>query len=166
MSGQPDVIPVQPGLRLRKATLADVPTALPWYQDLEVLRLTDGEPAPEPYPLERVVAMYEYLIGVGEAYMIEIEEAGRWRPIGDVTLSRDTMPITIGEKRYWGRGIGRLVIEALIARARELGWPRLAVKAIHAGNVRSYRLFRSCGFREVRRADDGVALELVLSDRS
>lgn len=163
---QPDVIPIRPGLRLRKAAPADARTALPWYQDPEILRLLDGRHAPEPYPLERVVAMYEYLMGVGEAYMIEVEEEGRWREIGDVTLGRETLPITIGEKRYWGRGIGRLVIGALVARARELGWPRLAVKEVHAGNVRSYRLFRSCGFREVGREDDGVAMELVLSVHS
>lgn len=51
--------------------------------------------------------MYNYLNNKGELYFIEVNENGKWKPIGDVTLWQEDMPIVIGEREYRGKGVGK-----------------------------------------------------------
>ena len=62
--------------------------------------------------------MYEYLSTRGELYFIEVKEDGHFKAIGDVTLWEENLPIAIGEEAYWGQGIGKLVIQTLLKRAK------------------------------------------------
>ena len=151
---------IHENLRLRPFSLDDVAVALPWYQDLEVLKYTGGIDSRTPYDLEMVKKMYAYLTNIGECYIIEIKEGGDWLPIGDVTLSEATIPIVIGRKDYWGRGIGKQVLIYLIGRARDLGYSQIKVKEIYNFNERSIRLFRSLGFTETGKTEQGI--EMVL----
>jgi hypothetical protein len=59
---QPDLIPIHPTLRLRQASLDDAQIALLWYQDLENLRLSEGEAVTQSYSIETVKSMYKFLI--------------------------------------------------------------------------------------------------------
>lgn len=141
-------------LRLRAYDpLRDVDTALLWYRDAEVLRMSEG-PGASPFDRPRVARMYEHLSSVGELYMIEVFEASGWRTVGDVTLAHDTLPIVIGEARYRGRGLGSRVLDLLIARARGLGWVQLEAKRIFTYNAASRRLFSSRGFRRIESGVD------------
>lgn len=137
-------------LRLRPAQYPDdCAIALPWYRDPEVLYFSEGEGV-EPYDLDTVKAMYKYLMGIGELYILEARTpAGEWVPIGDATLSPDTLPIVIGEKAYRSRGIGKLALGLLVERARALGWKKLKAKQIYTYNIRSHNLFAGFGFRVV-----------------
>jgi len=55
--------------------------------------------------------------------------------------------ITIGEKRYWGSGLGREALAAVIAYCFEtLGMNRLGAE-VYAFNLRSIQLFEGLGFR-------------------
>ncbi|WP_079708757.1 GNAT family N-acetyltransferase [Paraliobacillus ryukyuensis] len=136
-------------LRLRAIQLPeDLDVALPWYQDQEVLYYSEGE-GTKPYDWSTIERMYSYLLTVGDVYMIEIHQAPHWHPIGDVTLSKEMLPIIIGEKAYRGIGVGRLVIAHLIKYARELGWNELKVKKIYIYNTPSIRLFTSLGFQNI-----------------
>ncbi len=132
-------------LRLRAFRPADADTALAWYQDPFVLRMSEG-PGAEPFDSDRVARMYATLGRIGELYMIEVREGDHWRTIGDATLGRNTLPIVIGASEYRGKGIGGRVLDLLIARARELGWPCLQVRHIYPYNEASRRLFLSRGF--------------------
>ncbi len=142
-------------LRLRELQAADIDTALGWYQDPYVLRMSEG-PAAEPFDRQRVERMYAVLGELGELYVIEVPEGDVWRAIGDATLARDTLPIVIGERRYRGKGIGGRVLDLLIGRARQLGWPRLEVKHVYAYNEASRRLFLSRGFVQAGTGVEGV----------
>lgn len=136
----------QPPIRLRPASVDDdCRTALPWYQDPEVLRFSEG-PGTEAYDLATVTAMYRYLASIGQLFIIEAQEDGEWVPIGDVTLSRETIPIVIGEPGYRSRGIGTRVIRLLIEMARKQHWPELNVKKVYTFNDRSHRMFTGLGF--------------------
>jgi GNAT superfamily N-acetyltransferase len=136
-------------VRLRPyAGAADVERAVAWYQDPEVLYFSEG-PDAEPFDRARVERMYQYLARVGELYVIEVATDAGWLPVGDVTLSPETLPIVVGEAAWRGRGIGSRVLALLIARARTLGWPALAAKHIWPDNTRSRRLFQRHGFRLV-----------------
>jgi ribosomal protein S18 acetylase RimI-like enzyme len=69
------------------------------------------------------------------------------------------------ERDYRGRGVGGLLMDALIAEARVKG-----VRAISLTtglfNDAAVRLYRRRGFEEVLRRGDGVQMHLVLEDTS
>ena len=72
---------------------------------------SEGITRQEDIPDEDYVrAMYEYLSANGECYFIEVLENGRFRPIGDVTVKAENLPVVIGEAAWRGRGIGRRVM--------------------------------------------------------
>jgi L-amino acid N-acyltransferase len=57
------------------------------------------------------------------------------------------------DKKYWGGGVGRTLIEALCQRALAAG-KRVMVAAIDAENVGSISFHERCGFVEVARMPD------------
>lgn len=153
---------VTENIRLRPVSLDDVDIALPWYQDMQVLKYTAGIERNVPYDRETVRSMYHYLMSIGECYIIEVKEESTWFPIGDVTLSEETIPIVIGRKEYWGRGIAKQVLLYLIRRAKDIGYIRIRAKEIYDFNYRSLNLFHSLGFKAVRKTEHGIEMELRL----
>lgn len=158
---QPDVIEIDKELRLRTPDKSQWEVALPWYENPKVMYYSEGV-TDKVYDMEKIKGMYTYLGRVGELYFIEVLENGDWKPIGDVTLSEENMPIAIGEEAYWGKGIGKKVIGSLIERAREIGLKKLQVPSIYLYNSRSENLFTSLGFLEVSKNEKEKSFELVL----
>lgn len=157
---QPERIQIDKSLRLRKYD-GRFAFALPWYQDLEILMLVDGKQ--EPYDLERLQRMYAYLEAQGECYVIEWQDGDVFRPVGDVTFWREDMPIVIGEKNLWGRGIGTRVVRALIQRGRTLGFDCLMVDEIYDFNLGSQKLFTRLGFSACGETPRGKRYRLELA---
>ena len=150
---QPEFILIDDTLRLRRFDGA-AECALPWYQDPETLLLVDGKE--DPYTPERLQRMYAYLAERGELWWIEYrDDAGDFRPIGDVTFWQEDMPIVIGEKTLRGRGVGRRVVEALCRRARELNYNYIYVNDIYDYNTASIRCFTAAGFRPCGKTETG-----------
>lgn len=144
---QPAIIHIDHDLRLR-AYDGNFRQAVAWYQDPVVYYYSEGITDPSKVPDEDYVRrMYEYLSRTGELYFIEVLEGGRFVPIGDVTLKEENPPITIGVARYRGIGIGKKVMQAIVARARELGIKKLYNTAIYDYNTASRRLYESVGFK-------------------
>ena len=135
--------------------------ALSWYQDMDTVKLVDGENA-NSYDLNRLKRMYEYLDKKGELYFIEIKEGELWIPIGDVTFWQEDMPIIIGNKQYRGKGIGFKVIEALKDRARELGYKEIYVQEIYHYNTGSNSLFKKAGFVPYKETKEGKSYKCTL----
>ena len=107
--------------------------------------------------------MYTYLNAHGELYWIELRAPdGGWRKIGDVTFSREDMPIVLGEKSLRGRGIGGRVVSRLIRRGRALGYDRLEVGEISDFNEGSRRCFTAQGFAACEATPRGHRYRLVL----
>lgn len=123
-----------------------------WYQDLEILKYSEGVSG--GYDIETINRMYKYLDSLGELFFIAYKDDGDFKIIGDVTLSEMNMPIVIGEKDYWGKGIGSKVIEKLIGRAREKGMKEIYVPQIYSFNYGSKRIFEKNGFIEVYRSEE------------
>lgn len=156
---QPAVIPVGEDLRLCK--FEHIPeAAFGWYQDIETVYLVDGVRV--PYTREKLERMYRYLNNHMELYIIEALEDGAFRPIGDVSFSKEDMPIVIGDRAYRGRGVGSRVIEALIRRGRTLRFDSLGVSEIYHYNTASRRCFEKAGFRVCAETKDGQRLTLEL----
>lgn len=142
-------------IRLRPVVLPDdVAAAVRWYQDPEVLRLSEGEGV-APYDEATVARMFDYLDARGELYIIEARGIEEWFPIGDASLLPDSLPIVIGLAAFRSRGIGRRVLRLLIARAMALGWETLRVKGVYTYNERSLRLYEGAGFVRTALIDDG-----------
>ncbi|NBI05572.1 GNAT family N-acetyltransferase [Senegalia massiliensis] len=158
---QPDIINIDEKLRLRKSCENEWQYALPWYEDSEVLYYSEGI-REKTYDLEIINRMYTYLSDNGELYFIEILHERSWIPIGDVTLSDKMMPIVIGNKKYWGKGIAKKVLHILIERAKDIGLSCIKLKGIYKYNERSKRLFKSVGFYKISEDEKEEYYELKL----
>lgn len=156
---QPEIIDIEPGLRLR-AFDGKYDFAFDWYQDPEIVYLVDG--VRRPYSRETLTAMYAYLHKHGELYFIEIQKNGQFVPVGDVTFWADDMPIVLGDPEYRGKGIGKKVVSALIARAKSLGFAQLRVGEIYDWNIASQKCFTSMGFVPSEKTEKGSSYVLRL----
>jgi len=115
--------------------------SLPWYQDPDVCKQVDNRD--EPYDVELLHRMYDYLSTHGDCYYIEYEG----RLVGDVSLRDDEETCIVICKEYQNRHIGRRCILEMIKLAREKGMD--VVKAnIYSFNGQSRRMFLSVGFEQ------------------
>jgi RimJ/RimL family protein N-acetyltransferase len=158
---QPDIILINDTIRISKAIKNQWSLALKWYQNPLIMYYSEGN-KDISYNMEDINRMYTYLSGVGELYFIEIYDGDSWRAIGDVTLSEQNLPLIIGEEEYWGKGIGKEVIQKLIERAREIGLKSITVPEIYHYNERSIKLFMSLGFIEISNDENGKSYRLIL----
>lgn len=145
---QPKIIEIHRSLRLYTPDKAEWDQALPWYQNEKVMYLSEGI-MNRVYTLDEIYNMYEFLSTRGELYFIQVLEDNEWLAIGDVTLWEENLPIAIGVEAYWQKGIGKLVIKALLKRAKGLGIQKISVPAIFHYNTGSLKLFESLGFKKV-----------------
>lgn len=125
--------------------------SLAWYQDIEICRQVDNQE--EPYDLDQLHRMYDYLCSNGHCYYIEYQGS----LVGDVSLCEDGEVAIVICKDYQNQGIGRCCIQAMIQLATEQGLP--AVKArIYDFNQHSRHLFESLGFIKI--AEEWYQLDL------
>lgn len=113
--------------------------SLPWYQNLDVCKQVDNRD--EPYDLELLYCMYDYLSSNGDCYYIEYEG----KLVGDVSL-RDNGEIAIVVcKEYQNRHIGRRCVLDMLKLAKEKGMSKVKAN-IYSFNKQSQTMFQSIGF--------------------
>ena len=113
--------------------------SLLWYQDLDVCKQVDNRD--EPYDLELLHSMYDYLSSHGDCYYIEFNG----KLVGDVSLRDDGEVAIVVCKEYQNLHIGRRCIKEMLTLAAEKGMN--IVKAnIYSFNKQSQRMFESIGF--------------------
>ncbi len=113
--------------------------SLPWYQDLDVCKQVDNRD--EPYDLELLHCMYDYLSCNRDCYYIEYE----CKLVGDVSL-RDNGEIAIVVcKEYQNRHIGRRCVLDMLKLAKEKGMSKVKAN-IYFFNKQSRTIFQSIGF--------------------
>ena len=112
---------------------------LPWYQNLDVCKQVDNRD--EPYDLELLHCMYDYLSSNGDCYYIEYEG----ELVGDVSL-RDNGEIAIVVcKEYQNRHIGRRCVLDMLKLAKEKEMDKVNAN-IYSFNKQSQSMFQSVGF--------------------
>ncbi len=116
-----------------------------WYQDLGVCKQVDNRDS--PYDLKLLSQMYRYLAKAGECYYIKFRENGRSRLVGDITLYNGEIAIVIC-KEYQNRHLGRKAVEAIINRAKQVGWTEVDAE-IYSFNKQSQKMFTSVGFKQI-----------------
>lgn len=113
--------------------------SLPWYQNLDVCKQVDNRD--DPYDLELLHCMYDYLSSNGDCYYIEYEG----KLVGDVLL-RDNGEIAIVVcKEYQNRHIGRRCVLDMLKLAKEKGMSKVKAN-IYSFNKQSQTMFQSIGF--------------------
>lgn len=113
--------------------------SLPWYQNLDICKQVDNRD--DPYDLELLHCMYDYLSSNGNCYYIEYEG----KLVGDVSL-RDNGEIAIVVcKEYQNRHIGRRCVLDMLKLAKEKGMSKVKAN-IYSFNKQSQTMFQSIGF--------------------
>lgn len=159
---QPQLLPIAPGLRLRRYD-GHYEIFLPGYQTPAVYENSEGIFDLEKIPdLGYVKGMCNFLDRAGELYYIEIEENGAFVPIGDVTIKPQNPPIALWREEYRGKGIGRQVMQAVIARLRALGYEKISGSSVFRWNTASQRLHESLGFYRVGENEREFFYDLTL----
>ena len=159
---QPEIIDINDSLRLRKYD-GHYELFLPGYRDPVVYQNSEGIFDEGRIPdLDYVKRMCTYLARVGELYYIEAKENGTYVPIGDVTVKEENPPIAIWREAYRGKGIGRLVMEAVIGRLKELGSAKITGSTVYQWNTASQKLHERMGFRKVSEDEKEIVYEREL----
>ena len=133
-------------IKLRKIKKSDLEYFLRWWKDKNLIKLTSG--------------FYEKSDEVLTNYFLDIFKSTKdhhyiiqygLKVIGHVALnhkSKDTfeIQIVIGEKKYWGKGLGSEAIKIAVKRAFEkLGYTK-AYLEVRPDNSRAIKAYESCGF--------------------
>lgn len=159
---QPDSIQLTETLRLKRYD-GHYELALAGYQDPVVYQNSEGIFDESKIPdLNYVKGMCEYLDKNGELYFIEAMENGAYTPIGDVTVKPENPPIAIWRGEYRGRGLGTLVMQAVIGRLRELGYEKITNSSVYKWNETSLKMHQKLGFKIVRETEKDYYLDLEL----
>lgn len=159
---QPSMIQINDSLRLRRYD-GHYEKLLPGYQDPYVYQNSEGIFDETKIPnLNYVKGMCSYLDSVGEFYFIEAKENEAFVSIGDVTVKPENPPIAIWFSRYRGIGIGTLVMQAVIARLKALGYAKISGSGVFKWNTVSQHLHEKLGFMRVSETEDSFIYDLDL----
>ena len=159
---QPEIIDINDSLRLRKYD-GRFDLFLPGYQNPVVYQNSEGIFDENRIPnLSYVKGMCTYLAKVGELYYIEAKEQDAYIPIGDVTIKEENPPIAIWVDTCRGKGIGKLVMQAVIDRLRELGFAKITGSTVYQWNAASQKLHEGLGFRRVSENEKEITYEREL----
>lgn len=159
---QPENIQIRDWLRLRRYD-GHFELCLPGYQNPTVYQNSEGIFDESKIPdLNYVERMCKYLANAGELYYIEVKENEIYRPIGDVTVKPENPPIAIWVNDYHGKGIGSLVMEAVMGRLRDLGYRKITGSTVYKWNIPSQRLHEKLGFRRTGEEENEILYEADL----
>lgn len=159
---QPEIIDINESLRLRKYD-RHFELLLPGYQDPVVYQNSEGIFDESKIPdLDYVKGMCTFLAKVGELYYIEVKEKDIYIPIGDVTIKDNNPPIAIWVDTYRGKGIGKLVMQTVIDRLKNLGFEKITGSTVYQWNTVSQKLHESLGFHKVFEDEKEITYEREL----
>ena len=159
---QPENIQIRDWLRLRRYD-GHFELCLTGYQNPTVYQNSEGIFDESKIPdLNYVERMCKYLANAGELYYIEVKENEIYRPIGDVTVKPENPPIAIWVNDYHGKGIGSLVMEAVMGRLRDLGYRKITGSTVYKWNIPSQRLHEKLGFRRTGEEENEILYEADL----
>jgi RimJ/RimL family protein N-acetyltransferase len=141
-------------VRLRSIRRDDLQRLWQFNNDLDVELAGGGDP-PMPQALERLQADFDRQAAQGgrdgSMFAIAVDDLviGQCALFDINTTSRTAqLGITIGDKSYWGRGLGREAVGLLLDYAFSYHNYRRVWLWVHGDNERAIRAYRACGFVE------------------
>lgn len=153
-------------VKLRPFTEEDLLIVFPWNNDPEVLYYAEGGEI-KSRTMQETEEMYGLISNQGLLFIIETMEG---IPIGEVCLQYTNkgttsgsdekimrFPMMIGDKKYWGKGYGKDVLNVLAKYAFEkLKTDKLCAIEVSEFNDRMLKLLISLGFKEIKRIKKNV----------
>lgn len=137
---------------LRDVTEADLPSVAAIYG--ETVAHGTGSFEYDPPPVEEMAARWRAVTGWGLPYLCA-EVDGRFAGYAAASLFRPRTGYryTVEDSVYvadWaqGRGVGKALLNAVIARCEALGLRQMVAVIGDSGNVGSMALHRACGFED------------------
>lgn len=137
-------------INLRKIISSDKNYFAKWWRDKELLKFTSG--ILKLISDKEVDKYFQAILNGKDDYNFIILADGKI--IGHISLAkrrngwRETQ-IVIGEKEYWGKGIGQKAIKLLIRKAKKDGISKIYLE-VRQNNLRAIRSYEQCGFRKVK----------------
>lgn len=134
---------------LKKLNQTDWPYFAKWWRDKELTDLTSGDHTP--------MADEEIKKQIRE--MANDKSAHHWmicvdgKIVGHINLNRidnkkAEMQIVIGEKEYWGKGIGEQAGTQVIQEAKNLSFNKIYIE-VRPENSRAISLYENLGFQNL-----------------
>jgi len=136
-------------IRLRRVKKSDAPFFFKWWRDEDLIRVTSGIYEKD----EGVLKGYFFNMLDSEKnkhYVIEFDS----KVVGNISLTHKNkntfeIHIVIGEKKYWGRGIGAVSIKRILKIAfTKLGYKKACIE-VRPDNKRAIGLYEFCGFKKI-----------------
>lgn len=151
-------------ITLRKLKISDLKYFAKWWRDKDLIKLTSGN-----FKMLSDPEVHRYFLAMMENkkdwhYMIEY---GR-KTVGHITLAdrksgwHETQ-IVIGDKKYWGRGIGTAAIKKLLALAKKNKITKIFLE-VRPDNLRAINTYKDCGFvaKRIKKYPDNKNLPELL----
>lgn len=141
-------------INLKSITLEDISDRyIAWLNDEEVIK--GLESPPRPYTKQMLTEYIYKMMHEEDTYMLGIHERDSKQHLGNIKLhnfnhiSRTCeLGIMIGEKAYWGKGIGSEACRMLIDFAFHHLKMRKVWLSVHSNNPGAIELYRKLGFQE------------------
>ena len=137
-------------ISLRKIKSSDENYFAKWWRDKELLKLTSG--ILKLVSDKEIDRYFQAMLNSEDDYNFII--LANEKIIGHISLIkrrngwRETQ-IVIGEKKYWGKGLGSKSIKLLIKKAKKDGISRIYLE-VRPTNIRAIRTYEQCDFQKVR----------------
>lgn len=143
------------GVRLRAVEREDLPRYVEWFNDPQVTR---GLTRAYPMSLAEEIAWFEDQLGrepSERSMAIDVRQGDRWIHIGGCGLQdvdwrarHAALGITIGDRTYWGKGLGSEVVRLLLRHGFEtMNLNRIHLR-VYEFNQRAIEVYRRAGFKE------------------
>jgi len=120
-----------------------------WWRDKELIKLTSGDHTPltDEDIKQRVAEMA--MEDNSHHWLIRAEDV----IVGHINLNKidgnsAELQIVIGEKEYWGKGIGKEAISQTIKKANNLGFKKI-IAEVRPENSRAFGLYKKMGFHKI-----------------
>lgn len=140
-------------MRIRPATLADIPAITPIYRE-QVLHGTSSweyDPPNDAEMTRRMLAVldkgFPYLAAEDDSGLLGFSLASSFRGrIGYRFVVEDSIYVRADQR---GRGLGKALLNALIAQCAAQGYRQMIAVIGDSANTNSINLHRACGFETV-----------------
>ena len=131
-----------------------------WLNDSEVKFLTNTS----DFTIQDQLSFFNS-ISIKKNYYIKGIEFDK-KPIGACGLKNITEYDAeywgyIGEKNYWGKGIGRYIVTYLVDVAKEKSIKSIYLSVVES-NIRAIKLYRKSGFQIEDKSDDLIKMRLFI----
>ena len=151
-------------IRLRPTLEEDFKLISKWGSDSEVLYYSEGDDVRQPYSVDDVKEIYKTAPNAF-CFIIEYEN----KPIGECWLQKNNIQyliddypdidsrridITIGEKDYWGKGIGTIAVRLLTQFGFEVDNADMIFYLPYDYNVRSCKTAERVGYKLLSKTEE------------